>query len=102
MKILPKNKHEWLRALMFPFKTFVVLGTVVFCAAAHLNPSPRFEATKLEALIALYMLYDSFILLIIALILGLTGPKGLGMPCAGFALGAFLISILFLIPSLVR
>ena len=101
MHIVPHNKEEWLRALLFPFKAYTVIAPVMFFASVSLHPYRRFGPTQAEYFFVGSLLYDALILLFVALVLGFTGPRGFALPTAGFGLAAVILLAL-LLPALAR
>jgi hypothetical protein len=101
MQIFPHTKHEWLRAVLFPFKAFVVIAPILFQISVALHPYQRFPETSFEVLLTGLMFLDWVILLFSALLLAAGGPRGYALPAVGFALAAFLLEH-FMIVGLAR
>jgi hypothetical protein len=101
MQILPKNEHEWLRFVLFPFKAFTVIAPFMFFVSVSLHPSRRFGPTDAEILFVMLLFYDALLLIFAGLVLALIGPKGYAIPVAGFGLAALALTQL-LLPALAR
>jgi hypothetical protein len=94
MQIIPHNRHDWLRFLMFPFKAYVVMTPVVyFIVAAVLWP--RRVPDYAFPIIGLLFLCG-LILLFAALVFAIFGPKGHTFSCVGFAVAAIIFAMILL------
>jgi hypothetical protein len=91
MQIFPHTKHEWLRAVLFPFKAYVLIAPILFRISVSLHPYRRFPPTDFEGLLVGLLFVDTIILLFAALLLAAGGPRGFALPAAGFGLAASII-----------
>ena len=99
MMMIPHDREGWLRVVLLPFKTFVVIAPVLLLISENL-PRPRHSgSTPAEFLLVFGLLPCGVRLLFAALLLTLVGPKGSAVSCAGFGLVAILLLIM-LSPSL--
>lgn len=101
MDFFPKNKQQWLRILVFPFKAYVVAAPILFCISSCF-PRPRhYGATEGEESVILFMFPCAVVLIFGALVLALFRFKREAMICAGFGIGGLIVGYL-LLPPLAR
>ncbi len=96
MKITPQSGQAWLRFVLLPFKAYTIIAPLMVAISASL-PRPRHTgATDAEAFLVLGLFACSAILLFMAIVLALVGPKGTALPCVGFGAAAFVVGYLLL------
>jgi hypothetical protein len=98
VQISPKNKREWVSLLLLPFRAYVIICPVMILVG-HSLPHPRDMDDEAYIFMVESLCYDGFILLFLALIVTLTGPKGLAFPTVAFGLAAFVL-FLMIAPAL--
>lgn len=91
----PRKIQDWLRLGVFPFKSYVIVVSVLFLLSIpfrtqHSGPSDA------EVWLLLGLLPCSLVLLVAALVFALVGPKGLALPCAAYGAAAFYVAGTFL------
>ena len=91
MKAIPQSGQAWLRFALLPFKAYTIIAPVMFAISAGLPRLPHSGATDAELFLVLGLFPCSAILLLMAILLALLGPKGTALPCAGFGAAAFII-----------
>jgi hypothetical protein len=99
MQIIPLNKQGWLRALVFPFKAYVIIAPVLLLISVQF-PHPRHSgATDAEAFCVVSLGPCCLVLLLAGMLFSIFGPKGHAASCFGFAF-ATVILIFMLLPEL--
>jgi hypothetical protein len=103
MHIFPRNRQEWLAALLFPFKAYTVIAPLMYEIFFHLCDSyyRHYYPSDENAFVIMMMLMFpcSAILLFTALVLTLAGPKGTARSCVGFGIAALVLGY-YLFPEL--
>ena len=97
MQIFPHTKHEWLKAILLPFKAFVVIAPILYQISVALHPYRRFPATDFEFMLTAFTFYDAVILLFAALLLAVGGPRGYALPAVGFAVAGLILGQFMLV-----
>jgi len=91
MRVLPRNKQEWIDLILFPFKAYVVVAYVWLQICARLQGPRHYGGTEAEAIVALGFFPCSLVLLMAAAIMAVVGPRGAAIPNAIFGGVAFVI-----------
>ena len=91
MQIIPHGRQDWLRVVVFPFKAYVVISTLMFFVSATFPHPPHSGGTWAESFYLGSLIPCGLILLLAALLFGFFGPKGHALSCAFFGLAACLI-----------
>jgi len=92
MQIIPQSKQDWLRFVVFPFKAYVVIAPLLFFVSAQF-PHFRGIPTEADRFLITSLFPCSMILLLLALIFSLVGPKGFALPCIGFCLAGLAVFV---------
>jgi hypothetical protein len=95
MQIFPRNRQDWLKTVLFPFKAYTIVAPLMLMVSAYFPHPQHFGATDTETFCGLLLFPCSLVLFSAALILAFVGPRGSAFSCAGFGVIAFIIGFLF-------
>ena len=88
MRVMPTSARERVSLVVLPFKAYTVVGSLLFYLWSALFPHLRNDALAIT--LTGYLL-TAVVLTVAAMVLAITGPRGMAISTMMFAGAAFLI-----------
>src|SRR6266545_2617211 len=100
MNVIPRMRQEWFRFLLFPFKAFVVTAPIVLFVWLAVTKGHRVRGARAEAAlpVALGLILCIAIFLLVGLIQLIVRRRDAARTSFSFALAAFLVLYLWVLP----
>jgi hypothetical protein len=103
MNVIPHTRQEWFRFLLFPFKAFVVTSPIFLFVWIAVTEGYRVRGSRAEAAVpvGLGLILCVPIFVLVGLIQLIARRRDSAVTSFGFALAAFLLLYLWVLPMCV-